>query len=264
MSAPSFQDIDPNEIYFREIKSTPSGGKTCYISRHPTSSDPAYNLTFKLSPDHSWHSGMNLTRAKFGVDAPQQNSNDEFKRTISLTAEHPDLVPFLKTIEEKVINFAVQHSEEFWGKKTGEEVIRDKFKSVLKESPDPNSELKPLVKTKILLSDPSKPDQKNTTKVFIAKHVIPPCDEYPSGKIDLQETFDPLNVIQKNSTCLAKVKVSSLWKSPIGFGITMILSHLIVWPGDSMDTVSNVFGFGSAEVTVSKSSVSHEPEDMEE
>ena len=260
MSALTIDQIDPTQIFFRETRSQSSGAKTTFISRHPTSSSPDYNLAFQLSPEDSWYTGRYLTKAKFGIDQPQQNSTDDFKRTISFTAEDPNLVPFLKSIEETVIRVATERSEELWGKKMDEILVRDKLMSVVKDVPEGKTELKPLIKTKIILPNPATSEQRNVTRVFVANDVIAPCDDHPQGKINLLPVDDPLRVVGRNTPCLAKVKVTSMWKSPIGFGISVILTHLVVWPTGSTDTVGSVFGLGGAQVNIlPKSMVANDP-----
>ena len=246
----TFHSIDPQQLHFRECKSNASGSKTIFISQHPTSTDPAYNFTFQLSPDDSWHTGKYLTKAKFGIDRPMEDSRDPNKRALNLTAEDPALLPWLKQVEDVVVKMATARAEELWGKPMDEALVRDKLVSVYKEAPADKADLKPLVKTKIVLDDPSKYEKRNVTQFFVADNVQGPTPEYPSGKIDLIPVTDPLSIISRNSDCLAKIKVSSVWKSPIGFGITLMVSHLVVWPASATNSPQNAFSFGDASVTV--------------
>lgn len=246
----TIDQIDPNQLYFRDCRTNASGAKTIFISRHPTSTDPEHNLAFQLSPENSWWSGEHLARAKFGIDSPMEGSRDESKRSLSLTAEDPALIPWLRAVEETVIKMATERSEELWGKKMESAVVRDKLVSVCKDAPvGKEGELKPLIKTKIVLKDPSNPEQRNVTQVFVADGVTRPGAEHPNGKIDLTPVEDPLRSVTRGSKCLAKVKVTTVWKSPIGFGITLMLTHLVVWPAET-PSANNAFTFGGAAVTV--------------
>lgn len=246
----TYDSIDPTKIHFRETKTNPSGGKSIYISRHPISTDPQHNLTFQLSPEDSWHSGRFLTKAKFGIDSPMENSKDDCKRSLNLTAEDPGIFAWLKQLEDVVIGMATERSEELWGKKTDEPIVRDKLMSVCKEPPPDRAEFKPLIKTKIILKDPMRDDQKNVTAVFLAENVMAPSTQFPQGKIDLTPVDDPLRAVTRGSSCLAKVRVGSVWKSPIGFGISLMVTHLIVWPAENTTGPTSAFLFGGAEVNV--------------
>ena len=250
----TISEINPKQLYFRDVRNNEkTGGKSCLISRHATSNDPNFNLAFQLSPSDSWWSSRFLTKAKFGIDSIREDGQqDPYKRTVQFTAEDPDLVPFLRSIEESVVSMAIEKSQDLWGKKTDESVVRHAMCSVVKDAPEgKEGELKPLVKTKIILMNPNRPaeEQKNVTKVFTAENRIAPCDEFPHGKIDLVPVEDPLRVVTRNSPCLAKVRVSSVWKSPVGLGISLMLTHLVVWEAPS-ETVQGALSLGGANVNV--------------
>lgn len=237
-------------MYFREVRSHPSGAKNIYISTHPTSSAAEHNLTFALCPDDAWHTQNNLCKAKFGVDPIQESQTNIFKRDLKLTLEDPSMFEFVQDLEEQAVKMATERSAEIFGKECQEVVVRDKLKSILKAGVvgRDNNVFKPLIKTKLVLNDPDG-SNKMTTKVFVAEHVTPPCDECPSGKISLKEVSDPVSVITKNSLVMAKVRIGNVWKSPLGFGLSCMATHLIVWPAESVEkNPQGAFNFGNAVV----------------
>lgn len=222
------KDIVPSRLYFGGVRDGKNQQKTIYMSRKESSNDPAHNLAFQLAPNHRDF----VPRAKFGVDKLQEDNQNPWKRSISLTMEDPDLLPFLTAVEDTVVEMAVARSEELWGKGMDEAQVRDRLQSVIKPSPSDSMALKPMAKVKLNLLNPDKPvdQQPKPTMVCVVDNEIAPCEEYPKGKLEMHQSSDPVQAIERNSRVLASVKCTSVWKSGFGFGISLQMTHAIVWP----------------------------------
>lgn len=239
MATPTFADIDLSELAYSSLRTNVStGAKNCYVSTRKGSNDRTDNLRFQLSRDHK----NGLSRAIFGVENPMQGG-DEYRRGMNLTIEDPELAAFLQALDEKNIQFAIDHSEELFGKVLGREAIEEKYTRLYKESPKPG-ELAALVKVKLVLADPARPKQ-DPTQVYQVVKDVDPCAEYPSGHLEMNPC--DYTVVEKQAKCLAVVKTSGIWKTAAGFGMSLILTHLAVWP-TSMKLGVEAFSCGGVKV----------------
>lgn len=240
-------DIDPQELYFGAVRDN-KNQKQVFISRKDGSSDQAHNLVFQLAPNHR----DMVPRSKFGVDRLQEDNTNPYKRSVSLTMEDPNLVTFIQAIENKVIQMAVSRSAELWGREMDQALVRDRFQSVIKPAPADQPGLKPLLKVKFNVLNPEKKadEQPQPSAFFIVEEEIAPCDEYPGGHLSCVKTDDPVLAIEKNSKILPTIKVTQVWKSGFGFGITCTIVDALVWPGTASRTIADNMHLDGAAITI--------------
>ena len=233
MSAPSFKDFDLNSIYYStEVminKST--GAKSINTSMQQGSNEFAHKVRFQMGIYDT-----DLLRAPFGVSRlmPSQDPNST-RRDLDLSIDSDELLSFLQRFDEQNLEAAVQHSMDWFKKTLDKAVLRDRFKSVVKESA--KAEYRPTVKTKLIVGA-----ERNNTQIFKVTKEAPSKDGVP-GRI---EEYVPMKMtdIEKGCKVIAVVESNGLWLGANQFGMSLVVTHLLVWPTRQTKGIEIFSGIG--------------------
>lgn len=249
----TYTNTDPEtDVFFGAVREGKNGMKSMYMSRKEGSNDPDDNVEIQLAPDHRTH----VPKSRYGVEPLRDDKTFDNKRVVSLTIEDPDLIEWVRKLETKAVQVAVQKSEELWGKAYQEEYLRDRFfKSIIREN---DQGMKPMLKVKFYVKDPSKPasEQPKPTQFFVVEKEEEPTDIFPTGRLDLRplsEDEDPVRLIGKNTKVLPVVRFSSIWKTgSTGFGVSCQVQTAIIWPSSSKAKSIEKMNLGGAAITILK------------
>lgn len=238
-------DLPP--CYFSEPKQGLSGGWMMFVSNQEGSNDPNDNVTMQFGAHDS------PVVCPFGIDGFEGRTQDE-KRDLSVQVGDGCLATVLE-YEKRTIATLAKRSKELWGKEKSEEIIAETFTSSIKMSKDGAYPAR--VKCKIVLPNDA---GKKPAEVFIGGKVTLPCSEFPSGHVevdglpcgDAPTADDVVRAVQPFSKCMIKARLGTVWKSAMGCGLSIYVTHLIVWEPDDRQ-MKSVFDFKGAAVSTKRS-----------
>ena len=237
MATPNFKDFDLNNLnYGSEVMTNKNtGAKSIYTSTQPGSNDSAHKVRFQMGIYDT-----DLLRAPFGVSKlmPSQDPNST-RRDLDLSIDSEDLLTFLRRLDEQNLEAAVQHSMDWWKKPLDKAVLRDRFKPIVKE---PNkAEYRPTAKTKLIVGA-----DRNNTQIFLVTKETPSTPETPGT---IQE-YVPITMadIPKGCKALAVVETNGLWLGANQFGMSLMVTHLLVWPTRQTRGIEAFAGLGTPRI----------------
>jgi hypothetical protein len=211
--------------YKKELKTNQNtGAKTVYMSTVPGSNDPSHKLRFQLGTTDE------LLRAVYGLSIPLPGQ-DERRRALDLSIDNDELLDFLKKLDEKNINAAVDNSPEWFKKQMDKNTVCNNYTALVKM---PNkAEYRPTVKTKVVV------DSNNNTNIYVVR------SESGGAGSELTYTEGSINDITKGCKCLAVVEAAGLWFAQKAFGMSLVCTHLLIWPSSQKQGIGafNLGGF---------------------
>ncbi len=141
----------------------------------------------------------------------------EYSLDLSLNGYNDDSSPvgqyyeMLQALDEYVIKTAVSKSEEWFGKKKSEEVIRDMYKSAVKMPRDESKGYAPTQKIKL---------RKNQTGEFETKFYNPKGKLYTNTPIE--------DLLPKRAQVTVLLQCAGLWFTAAGFGVTWRAQQVVI------------------------------------
>lgn len=141
----------------------------------------------------------------------------EYSLDLSLNGFNEDSSPvnqyfeMLQSLDEYVIKTAVSKSEEWFGKKKSEEVIRDMYKSAVKMPRDESKGYAPTQKIKL---------RKNQNGEFETKFYNPKGKLYTNTPIE--------DLLPKRAQVTVLLQCAGLWFTAAGFGVTWRAQQVVI------------------------------------
>lgn len=141
----------------------------------------------------------------------------EYSLDLSLNGFNEDSSPvaqyfeMLQALDEYVIKTAVSKSEEWFGKKKSEEVIRDMYKSAVKMPRDESKGYAPTQKIKL---------RKNQSGEFETKFYNPKGKLYTNTPIE--------DLLPKRAQVTVLLQCAGLWFTAAGFGVTWRAQQVVI------------------------------------
>lgn len=173
-----------------------NGGKFIVQSPHHM------NLPFGLGvQDKSKFGGQGF---EYSLDLSLNGYNDE-------TSPVNQYFEMLIALDEYVIKTAVSKSEEWFGKKKSEEVIRDMYKSAIKMPKDESKGYAPTQKIKL---------RKNQSGEFETKFYNPKGKLYKDTPIE--------DLLPKRAQVTVLLQCAGLWFTAAGFGVTWRAQQVVI------------------------------------
>ena len=154
------------------------------------------------------------------------DSHESRRLIIGGASASPDAFPSvasLQRLDEQNIQTAVANSESWFKKALDRSAIESMYVPIVK-TPS-SAEYKPTVKTKVKIGE-----AKNT-EIFLAKN-----ERDDDGSLLYEPTT--YEAITKGCRCLAVVESSGLWFASRQFGMSLVVTNLMIWKNQSNTSFS--------------------------
>lgn len=209
---PFVGDIDFNKLIFSPLAvKGPSNKQEVILSM-----EEKKRLWMHLCPDID-----DPMFAKFSIDSANDENPD--RRGQTLVVDHPQTLQSLKTLDDKIIQMAVERSKEWFKKTLDETQVRSKYVPLLKRR---DGESIDFVKIKLKCGNADYP-----TKLHLMQNnrldPTKPFDMVPNGA-----TLQHLEA--RSCKLVPLVSIYALWFGMGGaFGLSMQAETICVYPGES-------------------------------
>ena len=205
----TYRDIEIGNLEYKEPRPNQSGGKTVNVSTVAGSNDWNHRLRFQLSVDTN-----DLQTAIYGLSTPMPGQTDDRRRTLELSIDSAELLGFLNTLDQKNIDMATVQSEHWFKKTMDRSTIENMYNSVVRKPS--SAEYKPTVRTKVKIAD-----ERNNTNVWVV------ASEEGGEMTYARGTY---HQIGKGCKCMVIVETSGLWFASKQFGMSLVVTDIMVWP----------------------------------
>jgi len=255
-------EFDVSKLSFEQSKLQPGRTPTIYLKYGADKKD------FQLLLDYSEIRLMSLpnkvgeleytiTQAMKGVDKFAMERSGETTPSAVLYNKMLDL-------EECVIQTAVKHSTDWFGKKRSEETIRDSFARIIKCSTDkgsktPNGKYDPSIRVKVKVYDQAKPDGTKKKIVHLTKPGVSDADGNPVVVVP-----DAIPTIFKNNMqAILGISGKVYTQQGGAFGVSWTLETAQIFPEKENDDSADSL-FKNKKKPVSTRVTETEPEEEQE
>lgn len=226
MSTPTYHTANIDALDFsKELMQMKTGAKSAPVSTVKGSNKPEHRLRMQLG-DYGTGEFM---RSPFGVSDPPEQNKTANRLSLQISIESDELLAFMTKLDASIKAAAREHSYEWFKRQITDAEIEAFYTPLIK--PAKNPEYRPLVNTKVVI--PSKNPEIKTnanalTQVFIVTKETPGVDGKP-GTID---AFVPGTIedITRGCKCIPIVEANSVWFAQKAFGMSLTVSHILVWP----------------------------------
>ncbi|MCH9716168.1 MAG: hypothetical protein K0U52_03685 [Gammaproteobacteria bacterium] len=203
----AFSESDPGEWVYQQPRRNDNGGWSVYVNS---------SANVRKNPKIQFQKG----RCPFGIQqredaAPNSRSN------LEISVETAEMNAFLDQIDQQNMQVLVDNSEQLFSRQVPIETM-DMFYRPLNKRPKPDSNFDPLLRIKI-----NSTEGKKQTKVSVV------VSEDEQGRIK----FAPGHLSDVTAGCsvLPIADVNGLWIVSGKAGMTLVATHLLVWPSDVED-----------------------------
>lgn len=234
MSTATFSDINVKNLWYGDPQPNKTGGKNVNVSTVSGSTDYKHRIRFQMSKDQN----TGLQTAIYGVSNPLPGVEADKRRSLDLSVEDEDLCKFLKDLDAKNIDIACSKSQEWFKKDFDRNMIENMYVPLFKPSNNPEK-YSPTVRTKLKIAE-----QYNTDIWIVTSN---------AGEEPLQYKRGSMNDISKGSKVMAIVETGGLWFAARQFGMSLTLTHILVWPSIRPQGV-NAFCFAPGTTAVGEES----------
>ena len=214
MSA-TYKTIDIDTIdYKNEITiNKNNGAKNVYVSTQKGSNAMEHRLRFQMGVY-----GSEVMRAVYGVSTPL-NGQDERRRALDLSIDSDELLTFLTRLDDNNKAAALKNAQEWFKKPLTAAEVEAFYVPIVKPSNKPDM-YRPTARTKLIIDS-----ERNNSQLFMVT-------KESSGSAGRIEKYEPatINDIQKGCKTIPIVETSGLWFAQKSFGMSLVVSHLLVWP----------------------------------
>jgi hypothetical protein len=210
------KNFDTSKITIAEMKPLKSGASQAYVNYS------GEKLVFQSARE---------MRTPFGFNVWGEGSAKKYSINLSFDGMESnqsmkDFYDAMKRLDDYMIDYAVQNAEKLFNKKMSRELVADKYTPIIKMPKD--SKYAPTIK----LSISERRDKEGK-----------PLGGFTPDLVDAQRNKinDDLDkVLVRNSTITALIDVGGLWKSTVGFGLTLRLKSAMVHSSPSTSSADFV------------------------
>lgn len=218
----TYKELNLNDLDYglEVITNKNTGAKSVNVSTVKGSTDRAHKIRFQMGV----YDQNEFLRAPFGVSKPMERQENHTRRDLDLSIDSDELLAFLRQLDERNLQAASDHSVDWFKKPMEKAVLRDRFKQCVREPA--KAEYRPTVRTKIVVDA-----ERNNTQIFVVTKETPAFGDQPAR----MEEYVPgtMQDITKGSKVIAIVETNGLWMGANQFGMSLNVTHLLVWPTQS-------------------------------
>lgn len=193
-----FSTFNASNVTFSDVRKNAKGGKAVYLNQVGGG-----KLIFQLPQ----------LRAPFGLSEYKDEASGRVSYTLPLSLDKPEVLAQFAALDERVLNFITEHSEEILGKKMSREVIAEgMYKSPVK--PSTKEGYAPILNLKVVTSIK---DGSISTEAYNA-----------------QRQSVPLTDLEKGQALSAIVEINQIWRTPAGVGVSIRVHQVMFAPTNKL------------------------------
>jgi hypothetical protein len=198
MALQMFSTFNASNVTFSDVRKNAKGGKAVYLNQVGGS-----KLIFQLPQ----------LRAPFGLSEYKDEASGRISYTLPLSLDKPEVLAQFAALDERVLTFITEHSEEILGKKMSREVISEgMYKSPVK--PSTKEGYAPILNLKVVTS---LKDGSIATEAYNA-----------------QRQSVPLTDLEKGQALSAIVEINQIWRTPAGVGVSIRVHQVMFAPTNKL------------------------------
>jgi len=198
MALQMFSTFNASNVTFSDVRKNTKGGKAVYLNQVGGS-----KLIFQLPQ----------LRAPFGLSEYKDEASGRISYTLPLSLDKPEVLAQFAALDERVLTFITEHSEEILGKKMSREVISEgMYKSPVK--PSTKEGYAPILNLKVVTS---LKDGSIATEAYNA-----------------QRQSVPLTDLEKGQALSAIVEINQIWRTPAGVGVSIRVHQVMFAPTNKL------------------------------
>ena len=198
MALQMFSTFNASNVTFSDVRKNAKGGKAVYLNQAGGG-----KLIFQLPQ----------LRAPFGLSEYKDEASGRVSYTLPLSLDKPEVLAQFAALDERVLTFITEHSEEILGKKMGREVIAEgMYKSPVK--PSTKEGYAPILNLKVVTS---LKDGSIATEAYNA-----------------QRQSVPLTDLEKGQALSAIVEINQIWRTPAGVGVSIRVHQVMFAPTNKL------------------------------
>jgi len=193
-----FTTFNSSNLTFSDVRKNAKGGKAVYLNQAGGG-----KLIFQLPQ----------LRAPFGLSEYRDEASGRVSYTLPLSLDKPEVLAQFAALDERVLTFITEHSEELLGKKMSREVIAEgMYKSPVK--PSTKEGYAPILNLKVVTS---LKDGSIATEAYNA-----------------QRQSVPLTDLEKGQAVSAIVEINQIWRTPAGVGVSIRVHQVMFAPTNKL------------------------------
>ena len=198
MALQMFTTFNASNVTFSDVRKNAKGGKAVYLNQACGG-----KLIFQLPQ----------LRAPFGLSEYRDEASGRVSYTLPLSLDKPEVLAQFAALDERVLTFITEHSEEILGKKMSREVIAEgMYKSPVK--PSTKEGYAPILNLKVVTS---LKDGSISTEAYNA-----------------QRQSVPLSDLEKGQALSAIVEINQIWRTPAGVGVSIRVHQVMFAPTNKL------------------------------
>jgi hypothetical protein len=198
MALQMFSTFNASNVTFSDVRKNAKGGKAVYLNQAGGG-----KLIFQLPQ----------LRAPFGLSEYKDEASGRVSYTLPLSLDKPEVLAQFAALDERVLTFITEHSEEILGKKMSREVISEgMYKSPVK--PSTKEGYAPILNLKVVTS---LKDGSIATEAYNA-----------------QRQSVPLTDLEKGQALSAIVEINQIWRTPAGVGVSIRVHQVMFAPTNKL------------------------------
>ncbi|BAT22597.1 hypothetical protein [Yellowstone lake phycodnavirus 3] len=198
MALQMFTTFNASNVTFSDVRKNAKGGKAVYLNQAGGG-----KLIFQLPQ----------LRAPFGLSEYRDEASGRVSYTLPLSLDKPEVLAQFAALDERVLTFITEHSEEILGKKMSREVIAEgMYKSPVK--PSTKEGYAPILNLKVVTS---LKDGSISTEAYNA-----------------QRQSVPLSDLEKGQALSAIVEINQIWRTPAGVGVSIRVHQVMFAPTNKL------------------------------
>lgn len=193
-----FTTFNASNVTFSDVRKNTKGGKAVYLNQAGGG-----KLIFQLPQ----------LRAPFGLSEYRDEASGRVSYTLPLSLDKPEVLAQFAALDERVLTFITERSEEILGKKMSREVIAEgMYKSPVK--PSSKEGYAPILNLKVVTS---LKDGSIATEAYNA-----------------QRQSVPLSDLEKGQALSAIVEINQIWRTPAGVGVSIRVHQVMFAPTNKL------------------------------
>ena len=193
-----FNTFNASDVTFSDVRKNAKGGKAVYLN-----AVGGGKLIFQLPQ----------LRAPFGLSTFTDEGTGRVSYSLPLSLDKPEVLEAFSKLDERVLDYITEHSEELLGKKMSREVISEgMYKSPIK--PSSKEGYAPILNLKVVTN---LKDGSVATEAYNA-----------------QRQPVPLDTLEKGQALSAIVELNQIWRTPAGVGVSVRVHQVMFAPTNKL------------------------------